>query len=355
MTFRCGEAILKYARPLLPGTKSPGAAQGSQRAGARGLVIWREYDDERAEAEAVVSWVSTLAIKGMPKIALAAEESTEVRPEQVAILARSRNALREVLAELNRRGTAHHFSTGDSGLFDTEEYTAILHAIKALASGRDLAIVRSLIASLRQTSLAENLGDYDDGNLEPAALFTRIAKDLAGTHLAVPMTVLANAAGHRGAAIAPFVEGLLAWEPQMDLGEAEKAELLAGDREVFQQRWIAYRNRPESAQRGWHGLLLELVTTPRPEAEGVRVLTVHAAKGLEFKAIALVGLNQGTFPDFRNVGASELDDERRLMYVALTRASRLALLTRPKVRATRFGPKSQDPSRFLFQIGLLGS
>lgn len=111
------------------------------------------------------------------------------------------------------------------------------------------------------------------------------------------------------------------------------------------------RNRPESVQRGWHGLVLELVSAPRPEAPGVRVLTVHAAKGLEFKAVAIVGLNDGSFPDFRSLDGKDLEGERRLMYVAVTRASRALWLSRARVRQTRFGNRVQEPSRFLLEMG----
>ncbi len=352
ITFRCAEAILRHARPLLPGHGSDGARRPLQRASAKGLVVYREYDDEVSEARAVVEWVSKLSSGGLPREALAAGESTEVSPEQIAVLARSRNALRAVLDELNRRGIAHHFSTGDAGLFDTEEYTAILYGIKVLASGQDPAIVRSLVACLRQTATGDALGDYDDVVGDAPALFRRLSAGLQGSALAAAIDVLADAATESGAGIAGYVERLLKWDAMVSRDEVERAELLAGDKDILHQRWVSYRNRPESAQRGWHGLLLELVTSPRPEADGFRVLTVHAAKGLEFKAVALVGLNDGAFPDFRNLGPSELDDEKRLLYVALTRASRLAFLTRPRFRLTRFGLRPQIPSRFLSETGL---
>ena len=48
----------------------------------------------------------------------------------------------------------------------------------------------------------------------------------------------------------------------------------------------------------------------------------------------------------------QLDSERRLMYVAVTRASRAVLLSRPKARKTRFGARFQQPSRFLSEMGI---
>ena len=74
--------------------------------------------------------------------------------------------------------------------------------------------------------------------------------------------------------------------------------------------------------------MTSILDEPREDPDGIRVSTVHAAKGLEFRVVAVVGLNEGSFPDFRNTSSQEdLASERRLAYVAATRASRALLLT----------------------------
>jgi superfamily I DNA/RNA helicase len=265
-------------------------------------------------------------------------------------VARSRNHLHAVLAELDDRSIPYHFSTGESGVFDTEEYTVLLYGLKVLANERDVALARSLIAHIRRSKVGARVNDHD-GLLDDAAqLLAALGGDLAGTNMAVPIANLADAATgeHPMAAV---LQRLADWDPGPGVMDADEADLLNGDRELFRERWIQYRNRPESVQRGWHGLVLELMSTPRPEAPGVRVLTVHAAKGLEFKAVAIVGLNDGSFPDFRNLDGKDIEGERRLMYVGVTRASRALWLSRPRVRQTRFGSRSQEPSRFLSEMG----
>jgi superfamily I DNA/RNA helicase len=98
---------------------------------------------------------------------------------------------------------------------------------------------------------------------------------------------------------------------------------------------------------------MSILDEPRDDTNGIRVSTVHAAKGLEFRVVAVVGLNDGAFPDFRNTATKDdLASERRLTYVATTRASRGLLLTRPRQRSTRTGPRPQQPSRFLGEMGL---
>ena len=59
---------------------------------------------------------------------------------------------------------------------------------------------------------------------------------------------------------------------------------------------------------------MEILNRPKPEAPGLRILTVHAAKGLEFRAVTVVGFNEGSFPDFRNVDGDALESEQRLAY-----------------------------------------
>jgi DNA helicase-2/ATP-dependent DNA helicase PcrA len=349
-TFRCGSEILRIAAALQPqGTKAPTVSR-AQTARAKGWVSFGAWDSERDEAVATVNWSEGLIRDGLPAPSVAAEEQPHIRAEEVAIVARSRNHLHAVLAELDGRNVPYHFSTGDSGVFDTEEYTALLYGLKVLANERDVAIARSLIAHITRSKVGARVSDHDGVLDDAAQLLAALGGDLAGTSMAVPIAALSEAAAGRHS-MAAVVQRLADWDPGKDVTDADEADLLNGDRELFHERWIQYRNRPESVQRGWHGLVLELVGTPRPEAPGVRVLTVHAAKGLEFKAVAIVGLNDGSFPDFRNLDGKDIEGERRLMYVGVTRASRALWLSRPRVRQTRFGSRSQEPSRFLSEMG----
>lgn len=84
----------------------------------------------------------------------------------------------------------------------------------------------------------------------------------------------------------------------------------------------------------------------------VTVATIHSSKGLEFNVVFLVGLEDGTFPDSRKAtDESEMEEERRLMYVAVTRAKKRLYLTMAKSRF-RFGVRQPCmPSRFLAEGG----
>lgn len=84
----------------------------------------------------------------------------------------------------------------------------------------------------------------------------------------------------------------------------------------------------------------------------VTLMTLHAAKGLEFPVVFLVGLEEGLFPGNRAFDdESELEEERRLMYVGMTRAMRKLFLTYAASRYS-FGSRNYNmPSRFLMEIG----
>ena len=84
------------------------------------------------------------------------------------------------------------------------------------------------------------------------------------------------------------------------------------------------------------------------DSSGVSLLTIHSAKGLEFDVVFIVGCEERLFPHWRSIDAGDnaLFEERRLMYVAMTRAERFLYLTHANFRKGEFAV----PSRFINQI-----
>lgn len=94
---------------------------------------------------------------------------------------------------------------------------------------------------------------------------------------------------------------------------------------------------------------------PGEEQSKVTLLTGHLAKGLEFPVVFVVGMNEGTFPHFRSVDTEEdVQEERRLVYVALTRAQKKLYITRPRKQQKRDGKTVRwipaKVSRFVSEI-----
>ncbi|MBO0653015.1 MULTISPECIES: DNA helicase PcrA [Streptomyces] len=93
---------------------------------------------------------------------------------------------------------------------------------------------------------------------------------------------------------------------------------------------------------------------PDEDTEGsgvITLMTLHTAKGLEFPVVFLTGMEDGVFPHMRALGqAKELEEERRLAYVGITRARERLYLTRASMRSAWGQPSYNPPSRFLEEI-----
>ncbi|MEU9763110.1 DNA helicase PcrA [Streptomyces sp. NPDC047985] len=93
---------------------------------------------------------------------------------------------------------------------------------------------------------------------------------------------------------------------------------------------------------------------PDEDEEGsgvITLMTLHTAKGLEFPVVFLTGMEDGVFPHMRALGQTkELEEERRLAYVGITRARERLYLTRAAMRSAWGQPSYNPPSRFLEEI-----
>ncbi|MGP3966899.1 DNA helicase PcrA [Streptomyces sp. 6N223] len=92
------------------------------------------------------------------------------------------------------------------------------------------------------------------------------------------------------------------------------------------------------------------------ESEGdgggvITLMTLHTAKGLEFPVVFLTGMEDGVFPHMRSLGKTkELEEERRLAYVGITRARQRLYVSRSELRSAWGQPQHNPPSRFLDEI-----
>ena len=129
-----------------------------------------------------------------------------------------------------------------------------------------------------------------------------------------------------------------------EYNERTEADIRAGEREEF--------DRPTVEEWLQNVMLMTDMDNEDPESNNkVTLMTVHSAKGLEYKYVYIVGCEENLFPSMMALeGPDGLEEERRLFYVALTRAKKLATLTCADMRF-RWGQMSfSNPSRFLTEI-----
>ncbi|MFL5979330.1 MAG: 3'-5' exonuclease, partial [Gaiellaceae bacterium] len=88
----------------------------------------------------------------------------------------------------------------------------------------------------------------------------------------------------------------------------------------------------------------------RGEGSLVTLMTLHNAKGLEFRAVFMIGMEEGIFPHARSIEEQGLEEERRLAYVGMTRSKERLVLTHASARSL-YGSRSYNlPSRFLDEL-----
>ncbi len=98
-------------------------------------------------------------------------------------------------------------------------------------------------------------------------------------------------------------------------------------------------------------LLTDQDTDKDVDTDKVTMMTVHAAKGLEFRAVFIVGMEEDLFPSSYTIGNErELEEERRLFYVAITRAEELCFISYAKSRFRNGKVNTSNPSRFIKDI-----
>jgi DNA helicase-2/ATP-dependent DNA helicase PcrA len=125
---------------------------------------------------------------------------------------------------------------------------------------------------------------------------------------------------------------------------------------AYSQRESGSGDRPTAA-----GFLQEVALTgdefgqdkeTKLERDAVALMTLHAAKGLEFREVYMVGMEEGTLPHHRSIAepGAAVDEERRLCYVGVTRAQRRLILTLALNRMKWGKSRPTIPSRFLYEL-----
>ena len=146
------------------------------------------------------------------------------------------------------------------------------------------------------------------------------------------------------------MEGLEAERTIEAQGRLENLHELIGVGREFDDNW--------EGERGIAGLaefLQQLSLYSEQDAledrdEQVTLMTLHNAKGLEYRVVFMIGCEEGVFPHSRSVDEGNLEEERRLCYVGITRARERLYMTCARTRSL-FGARSYNmPSRFLDEL-----
>jgi DNA helicase-2/ATP-dependent DNA helicase PcrA len=153
-----------------------------------------------------------------------------------------------------------------------------------------------------------------------------------------------------------LIEEVLARSGYMESLEAERTIEAQGRMENLQELVSVAREWREQAQDTTLSAFLQEVSlySDQDEIRGdgslVTLMTLHNAKGLEFRAVYLIGMEEGIFPHSRSIEEQGIEEERRLCYVGMTRARERLTLLHASSRMLYGGRNHNLPSRFLDEL-----
>ena len=370
--YRSTETILGAANAVIANNRGGIAKRLWSELGEGEKVHVRAMGDEHAEARFVVGEIERLLDEGAAR-------------SEIAVLYRT-NAMSRVLEDtLVRREIAYQV-IGGTKFYERAEIKDAIAYLSLLANPFDVVsftrIANSPRRGLGQTSLARVLAHA--AAVDSSVWLTACApEDVPGLGAAavkalqrfmVTMEELREKAGlpapegERGAdepaggsrpiPVAELLEAVLSQSGYLEALEADRTIEAQGRLENLDQLVEVGREFDAAASEGEDTLdvfLQEIALVAdadtRSEDEGlVTLMTLHNAKGLEYPTVFIAGCEDGVFPHSRAIDEGELEEERRLFYVGVTRAMRALYLTYARRRAVFGAQTSGMRSRFLDEI-----
>ncbi len=283
------------------------------------------------------------------------------RLRDVAVFYRT-NAQSRVLEESLARSRIPYVIVGGVRFFARTEVKDILAYLRLLVNPVD-----SLSAKRVINVPARGIGAVTVERI--AALEEEAGGFLAACRLALEREVLSGVALERVQGFVALIDGFAAQletlscaelaariVEQTGYGPALREDPSEDARERLQNLDELLRGMQEHADAGRsvqdyleQVALVTDLDTYDSNADRVVLMTLHAAKGLEFPIVLMTGMEEGLFPHSR-VEEGDIEEERRLCYVGMTRAMRKLYLTHARRRRTNGGYQPSPPSRFLDEV-----
>jgi len=272
----------------------------------------------------------------------------------MAVLYRAHYVSRTVEESLIRNKIPYVLYSGVE-FYKRKEIKDVLCYLRMIYSGDDISFLRTVneprrgigrtrIAALKEHALLHGCSLYE-------ALITNLETELFRRCRAKEYVRLIEKyrAIYDGMDLTDLLAGILSESGYEDMlrtcGEEDRLDNLA---ELKQAIYDFQRKAGEEVSLGNYLDHAALFTNmdQAARAEAVKLMTVHAAKGLEFPAVFLCGLSEGIFPGKRANTREKLEEERRLCYVAFTRAKDRLFLS--DAAGSNYDGSFRYPSRFLF-------
>ena len=364
--YRCTEQIIDLANSLVKHNRNRHDKQLIASRTSPGSVRYREYETEELEAETVVREIEFNV------------RHERAKPDDFAILFRTNEQPRVFEVQL-RAFKVPYVLLGERSFFDNKEVRDLLAYLRVISQPLDEQSLLRII-----NTPARSIGDTAVEKILARAVSRKVRFFEAVPELRDEKELTAKSA----ASVEAFSTLLTDFRRRFDEAPKQMAETfhtlletIDYDLEIQRQykepdqqlarqgtveqlidtikQYIANTDEPSLSD------FLDTITLADRDTEsdkdeqlkqrGVRLMTIHAAKGLEFNRVYLVGLEEGLLPHRRSVDAEletpqSIDEERRLCYVGVTRAKDSLTLTRAQFRKKWGKLREATPSRFLNEM-----
>jgi len=316
------------------------------------LPIIRELDDEHAEARYVAGEIERLVDEGMSR-------------SEMAVFYRT-NAQSRVLEDTLVRYGVSYQVIGGTKFYDRAEVKDALAYLTFLTNPSDAVAFGRIVNSPKR-----GIGETTQARiLNHANTVGEVVWEIALRPEIVPGlgTAAVKAVGRfmsimerlqervDSAGVAELLEETLQETGYMDALRAERTIESEGRIENLEELVSVAREYEATAEEPSVEEFLQQVALFSEQDnlksdEGiVTLMTIHNAKGLEFPVVFLLGMEDGVFPHMRSIEAGDVEEERRLAYVGVTRAKQRLYLTYARTRSLYGGTEWNLPSRFLDEI-----
>lgn len=296
------------------------------------------FETESDEAAWVLNKINEIIETGSEWI------ENQVEFENIALIARNRYVFNEILQIFNSQGIPYNLGTNSNKVdSETTEMQIFELGLKILVNPFDELRFQQINTLLNRdievvtNNLDELLKNKTNNNTN---IKSKIFNEIRNTWNEIEKSV--DNFSRSLNRLESFIESLSL--------DDEYKYLLQNDINLWKDRWKKYIGQTVIGSRSLSDfvnqfLLGKLVDN---DLNGISLLTVHGSKGLEYDIVFILGMNEGTFPDYRADNEEKLQEEYNNIFVAITRAKRICYLTYPNIKMMPWGkPKYVKPSEFI--------
>lgn len=342
--YRSTDEILNAANELISHNKNRlGKNLTSMNGGGEKIEILRS-DEESIEAAKIAEAIKKLLSSG-------------VAPSQIAVLYRV-NALSRALEEGLNRAKIPYKMVGGVKFYERAEIKDTIAYLRLVNDEHDDFSMRRIINVPKRGIGKVSLAKLEElSRLRLISLFDAFSEPDAGLSAKAAQALAELKSGIASiSALADTIKKIDALEPAFGL-KAYYASLPDGaDRVANIDEFLAMlkdeaSNKPDFDLAEFLNELSLLSDQDAVSGDAMNIMSVHASKGLEFEHLFVIGLEEGFFPLLGD--SNDIEEERRLAYVAITRAKRTLTLSFAASRFYRGKRERLDASRFIAEAGLV--